>query len=98
MLPLTCKDLLRFEQRIDRSSHPKGCWVWAGYVLLNAYGSFWLHGKGVGAHRVAYAVANNRSCLRRRVMSQNLLAKNFNVSHFAIHAIKTGKTHAAQTL
>lgn len=47
----------RFWSKVDKTSHPNGCWVWKGR-LRNGYGSFWIGTKATGkdryAHRVAY--------------------------------------------
>jgi hypothetical protein len=34
------------------------CWLWTGPVNNGGYGKFWLSGRTVGAHRLAYTLAN----------------------------------------
>ncbi len=52
--------LERFESNIDRSYHPKGCWIWTGKCNRDGYGlcpRFRKGGKLVtGAHRISYTI------------------------------------------
>jgi hypothetical protein len=47
----TQKDEDRFWSKVEKSA---GCWNWAGTVLANGYGQFWLAGRAYGPHRLAY--------------------------------------------
>lgn len=48
----------RFEAKVDRTTpHPKGCWLWVG-GLRQGYGAIKHDGKVLGAHVVAYVLAN----------------------------------------
>jgi hypothetical protein len=42
----------RFWSKVDQSGD--GCWPWLGGKNSGGYGYFWLNGKNVPAHRVAY--------------------------------------------
>ena len=46
----------RFWQKVDRSGGPDACWPWLGGKCSDGYGTFWVGGKTVGAHRVAYTL------------------------------------------
>jgi DNA-binding CsgD family transcriptional regulator len=50
-------DIVRFNSKIDKSRGACGCWLWAASRDSHGYGSFWLAGRNVGAHTVAYALA-----------------------------------------
>jgi hypothetical protein len=45
----------RFWAKVDKA-HPSGCWVWTAAHHRDGYGAFWLDGRQVKAHRVAYAL------------------------------------------
>ena len=47
----------RFWSRVDKSGD---CWLWTGGRTSEGYGRFWLNGKSVLAHRVAYALAHGQ--------------------------------------
>jgi hypothetical protein len=47
----------RFWSRVDKSGN---CWLWTGGRTSEGYGRFWLNGKSVLAHRVAYALAHGK--------------------------------------
>jgi hypothetical protein len=47
----------RFDARVDRSD-AAGCHVWTGTRGRGGYGSFWLGGRNVRAHRYAYERAH----------------------------------------
>ncbi|MHB8406240.1 MAG: HNH endonuclease [Gammaproteobacteria bacterium] len=67
---------LRFWGNAKRS--PEGCWEWQSGKAPNGYGKFWLQGQTLGAHRIAFRLANgaipsglmvchicdNRACVR----------------------------------
>ena len=46
----------RFWQKVSTGT-PDDCWPWLASVLRDGYGQFWLDGKQVKAHRVAYDLA-----------------------------------------
>ena len=43
----------RFWPKVDRRG-PDECWSWIASTDTNGYGHFWLEGRTVSAHRVAY--------------------------------------------
>lgn len=45
----------RFWSKVDKSNSD-GCWLWTAARDRDGYGSFWLQGEQVRAHRVAYAL------------------------------------------
>lgn len=46
----TMKQMERFFSRVDKASHPDGCWLWTGNRMLNGYGRY---GQRT-AHRLSY--------------------------------------------
>jgi len=46
--------MLLVERFVAKVTFTDECWLWTGARFSNGYGSFWLLGKSVGAHRVAY--------------------------------------------
>ena len=44
----------RFWAKVDKTSSPKGCWLWTAAKNQDGYGSFWLEPRMRGAHKVAY--------------------------------------------
>ena len=48
------KDSKRFYSKINRLG-PDDCWAWAAGMDKDGYGLFWLNGKTVRAHRIAYS-------------------------------------------
>lgn len=62
--PRTIKPLTeRFWSKVDKTSHPNGCWIWTGSRGRRGYGNFAIiEGKGVMrsilAHRLSYELAN----------------------------------------
>lgn len=46
-------DLDRFKAFISPEPN-SGCWLWAGGTTQSGHGHFWLSGKTVKAHRIAY--------------------------------------------
>lgn len=54
----------RFWTKVDKSPHPKGCWIWTGATKKSKsvrYGNFTLCGRAVSAHRAAYIIEHG-SC------------------------------------
>lgn len=49
-----------FWDRVDKSAGPDKCWPWQGHRLPTGYGRLVLHGKFIGAHRVAYELEYNK--------------------------------------
>lgn len=58
LLILSESELARFNSKIDKTERPTGCWLWTAQRCGGRYGRFWLKGKGLGAHRVAYEIAH----------------------------------------
>src|SRR5580692_1475951 len=54
----TLPDVERFWAKVDRSGGPHACWPFtkSSVSRRTGYGNFWLNGKTVLAHRVAYAL------------------------------------------
>lgn len=50
--------LARFWERVDKTSHPNGCWLWIGSLRSNGYGRLHWSGKTALAHRVSYEIEN----------------------------------------
>lgn len=50
-------DVARFEARVDRSAGPDACHPWTGSGDSKGYGTVWIGGGHVKAHRVAYVLA-----------------------------------------
>jgi hypothetical protein len=50
------RDQARFWSKVRRAGKDE-CWLWAGTNLGGRYGQFWLNGKGVLAHRLAWRFA-----------------------------------------
>ena len=48
---------LRFEEKVDKGK-PDDCWEWNAARDASGYGAFKLKGEKVGAHRVAWMLAN----------------------------------------
>ena len=47
-------DASRFWSKVDRSGGDDACWMWIASTRGWGYGQFWLDGREVVAHRVAY--------------------------------------------
>lgn len=54
--------VVRFVSFID-VSHESNCWLWTGCRTAKGYGRFSLNGRGVRAHRVAFAMNSGRLVL-----------------------------------
>ena len=50
---LDSNSVARFEAKIDRSG---GCWLWTASRTPSGYGQFFVDGRIIGAHRVAYTL------------------------------------------
>lgn len=48
----------RFWSKVDKSDHPKGCWIWVGARLKAGYGYFWFQKKRQLTHRVSFIFSN----------------------------------------
>lgn len=53
---LSAADRRRFERYVDRGSSPDACWLWTGGTCSGGYGTFWVGGRVVRAHRLALAL------------------------------------------
>jgi len=47
----------RFWAKVERSDDPDGCWLWTGSTTQGGYGQFYLQGRLIQAHRVAWLLA-----------------------------------------
>lgn len=51
-----------FEERVDKSAGPEGCWLWTGGTVPNLWGDYgYFHNQYV--HRLAYMFAHNLDAL-----------------------------------
>lgn len=55
----------RFWEKVDRSRGPDACWIWLSAVTGGnwhdiGYGCFFLNGRNVFAHRLAWELANGQ--------------------------------------
>ena len=48
------EDLRTFWAQVDKSPHPKGCWIWTGKRDPKGYGYTQYHGKRWATHRLSY--------------------------------------------
>lgn len=55
----TEKDLARFEKKIRYELHGPGCLEWSSSTGRNGYGLFYLNGRQLSAHRIAWLFAGN---------------------------------------
>ncbi len=55
---ITSGDRVRFVSHVDTASHPTGCHIWLAGRTPKGYGHFWMNGKTLMAHRVAYALVH----------------------------------------
>lgn len=61
-LNLTSEALARFWAKVDKKDD-ESCWLWTASVNSKGYGSFAVNGKGVSAHKIAWALAKNNGVL-----------------------------------
>lgn len=52
------EDRLRFWAKVNRSGGPDACWEWTASTKSSGYGGFWVGGRVLRSHRVAYEIAN----------------------------------------
>lgn len=59
-LPTSLSDaeFRRFIKFVDWSADPAECWFWLGATNSSGYGSFWLRGRVVTAHRLGWQLQN----------------------------------------
>lgn len=50
----------RFWTKVDATDGLFACWIWTGASRDMRYGSIWLGGRHVPAHRIAWTLANGR--------------------------------------
>lgn len=53
-LALTERQKRNFEKKIDKSPHPKGCWIWTASRNTAGYGTFQFSGEKRGAHQASF--------------------------------------------
>ncbi len=61
----------RFWVKVDKSPHPKGCWIWTGATKKSKavrYGNFSVSGRTISAHRASYAIAHGGCADPRQVL------------------------------
>lgn len=51
---VTSTDRCRFLAYVMNTRNPDECWLWLSNIDKDGYGTFWLNGKTVKAHRIAY--------------------------------------------
>jgi hypothetical protein len=95
----------RYWSYVDKSGD---CWLWTGGRTPEGYGKFWLNGKTVLAHRVAYALERGRlpdtghqldhtcrvrSCVRIHHLESVSVRENLLRGPTTQAAINSAKTH-----
>lgn len=55
---LTERQKRNFEKKIDKSPHPKGCWIWTAGRNHQNYGQFQFSGEKRGAHVASHVLYN----------------------------------------
>jgi hypothetical protein len=50
-------DIVRFNSKIDKSRGACGCWLWTSGCKGFGYGDFWVEGRGVSSHKIAFQIA-----------------------------------------
>jgi hypothetical protein len=58
VLSVTPDELARFWSKVDKSPHPKGCWLWMAGMFKTGYGGFYFRGQMVRAHRFSCELAH----------------------------------------
>lgn len=53
--------LQAFWDKVDKSPHPQGCWVWTAAKDKDGYGIGYWKAKVTKAHRISYEIANGRA-------------------------------------
>lgn len=56
LLVLTERQRNNFEAKIDRSSNPKGCWVWIARLNHDGYGTFKFRDRSELSHRMSHRI------------------------------------------
>lgn len=50
--------VIRFWKRVDKDSHPSGCWIWTGLRERSGYGLLYVDGANRTASRYSYEIHN----------------------------------------
>lgn len=66
--PISESDKDRFWSKVDKLSHPDGCWLWEGFKPGFGYGFFSVKGTLHRAHRVSFTIANGDFDLNLHVL------------------------------
>ena len=99
----------RFWDKVDKFTHPTGCWVWTG-ARFAGYGRIKINGRSIRAHRFAWSLANgsipkglcvlhkcdNPPCVRIDHLFLGTVAENNTDMHIKGRAAK-GLTHGFNT-
>jgi hypothetical protein len=48
-------DFARWLAKVEIPANPDDCFIWKAGIATNGYGKFWINGRTLGAHVVAYA-------------------------------------------
>lgn len=51
---LSPETIERFWSKVDRSGGPDACWPWTAGQGRDGYGKFWIEGRTIAAHRIAF--------------------------------------------
>ena len=81
---LTPADEARFCAKVDSSCGDEGCWLWTAGTNLDGYGSFWINGRYVCAHRLAYALEHGEAPADIDVLHSCDTPRCVNVHHLSL--------------
>jgi hypothetical protein len=56
LVKYTPEQIERFWSKVDKTSHPGGCWVWTACKDKNGYGQVGFNGKVIRAHRASFEI------------------------------------------
>lgn len=97
----------RFWAKVDKGGE---CWVWTAGLNHEGYGKFWLNGRTIAAHRVAYILTSGpipegltidhlcrvRACVRPDHLEAVTIQENLARAPLALGGFNARKTHCPQ--